>query len=128
MSSLKASLSSHNLDYNFAARITHEKKGSGSEIALLGNPHVYRHERHKTGFPMKILITLPPIRHFINVLRFMLAASHPKHSFLSPDEASNPNYDDRMKGKTPEEYYFLASLYLFYLIYPEYKMILLQKI
>ena len=102
-----ASLSSHNLDYNFAARITHEKKGSGSEIALLGNPHVYRHERHKTGFPMKILITLPPIRHFISVLRFMLAASHPKHSFLSPDEASNPNYDDRMKGKTPEEVDFL---------------------
>ena len=101
------SLSSHNLDYNFAARIAHEKKGSSSEIALLGNPHVYRHGRHKTGFPMKILITLPPIRHFLGVLRFLLAASHPEFSFLSPKEASNPNYDDRMKGKTPEEIDFL---------------------
>jgi len=100
-------LTSHNLDYNFASRITHEKKGVNSEVALLGNPHIYRHGRHKTGFPMKILITLPPIRHLIGVLRFLLAASHPKHSFLTPEEAANPNYDDRLKGKDPEQVDFL---------------------
>ena len=102
-----ASLSSHNLDYNFADRIAHEKKDSDSEIALIGNPHVYRHKRHKTGFPMKILINLPPIRHFIAVLRYLIAYSHPKYSFLSQEEASNPNYDERLKNKTPQEADFL---------------------
>ena len=46
------SLSSHNLDYNFASRIKHEQTGKDSELNLLGNSHVYRHGRHKTGFPM----------------------------------------------------------------------------
>ena len=101
------SLSSHNLDYNFASRIKHEQSATGSELSLLGNPHIYRHGRHKTGFPMKILITLPPIRNLIGVLRFMLAASHPNFSFLKPEEASNPNYEERIKGKTPEEVDFL---------------------
>lgn len=101
------SLTSHNLDYNFADRIAHEKKESDSKISLLGNPHIYRHERHKTGFPMKILITLPPIRGLIGVLRFLVAASHSAVSFLSPEEASNPNYNERLKGKSPDEVDFL---------------------
>lgn len=100
-------LTSHNLDYNFASRIKHEQSGTNSEINLLGNAHIYRHGRHKTGFPMKILITLPPIRHLIGVLRFLLAASHPNYSFLTPEQASNPDYLDRIKGKTPEEVDFL---------------------
>ena len=100
-------LSSHNLDYNFASRIKHEQSATGSEISLLGNAHIYRHERHKTGFPMKILITLPPIRHLIGVMRFLLAASHPNYSYLKPEEAANPNYEDRLKGKMPEEVDFL---------------------
>lgn len=101
------SLTSHNLDYNFAKRIAHEQKGSSTEVALLGNPHIYRHGRHKTGFPMKILITLPPIRGFIGILRFLIAASHPKVSFLTPKEASNPNYEDRLKDKNPMDVDFL---------------------
>ena len=101
------SLSSHNLDYNFASRIRHEQSGKDSELNLLGNSHVYRHGRHKTGFPMKILVNLPPIRNLIGVLRFMLAASHPDFSFLSPEDAANPIYDDRLKGKDPKEVDFL---------------------
>ena len=101
------SLSSHNLDYNFASRIKHEQSGKDSELNLLGNSHIYRHGRHKTGFPMKILVTLPPIRNIIGVLRFMLAASHPNYSFLTPEDAANPNYDDRLKGKDPNEIDFL---------------------
>ena len=101
------SLTSHNLDYNFASRISHEQKGTGSEISLLGNSHVYRHGRHKTGFPMKILISLPPVRHLIGVLRFLVAASHPEYSYLTPEEAANPNYNDRLKGKVPKEVDFL---------------------
>ena len=101
------SLSSHNLDYNFASRIKHEQTGKDSELNLLGNSHVYRHGRHKTGFPMKILVNLPPIRNLIGVLRFMLAASHPDFSFLSPEDAANPRYDDRLKGKDPNKVDFL---------------------
>ena len=100
-------LTSHNLDYNFSSRIKHEQSGSSSEISLLGNAHIYRHGRHKSGFPMKILITLPPIRHLIGVMRFLLAASHPNFSFLKPEEAANPNYDERLSGKTPEEVDFI---------------------
>ena len=106
------SLTSHSLDYNFASRIKHEQSGKGSEISLLGNAHIYRHYRHKTGFPMKILITMPPIRHLVGILRFLLAASHPNYSFLKPEEATNPNYKDRLKGKTPEEVDFLR-LFIF---------------
>ena len=101
------SLSSHNLDYNFASRIKHEQSGKGSELSLLGNSHIYRHKRHKTGYPMKVLIELPPIRHLIGMLRFLLAASHPNYSFLTHEDASNPNYDERLKGKNPEEVDFL---------------------
>lgn len=101
------SLTSHNLDYNFASRISHEQKGSGSEISLLGNSHIYRHGRHKTGFPMKILISLPPIRHLIGVLRFLVAASHSEYSYLTPEDAANPNYNERLKGKEPKEVDFL---------------------
>ena len=100
-------LSSHNLDYRFAEQIRNEQKGMVKEISLLENPHIYRHHRHKTGFPMKILITLPPIRHLIGVLRFLLAGSHPNFSFLTAADASNPNYDDRIKGKDPKEVDFL---------------------
>ena len=101
------SLTSHNLDYNFASRIKHEQSGTESEISLLGNAHIYRHGRHKTGFPMKILMTLPPIRHLIGVLRFLLAASHSDRAFLTPEEASNPNYDERISEKSPKEVDFL---------------------
>jgi hypothetical protein len=101
------SLTSHNLDYNFASRISHEQKGTGSEISLLGNSHIYRHGRHKTGFPMKILISLPPVRHLIGVLRFLVAASHPEYSYLTPEDAANPDYNDRLKGKDPKEVDFL---------------------
>ena len=97
------SLSSHNLDYNFSSRIKHEQSGKGSELSLLGNSHIYRHGRHKTGFPMKILIELPPIKHLIGMLRFLLAASHPNYSFLTPEDAENPNYYERLKGKDPNE-------------------------
>lgn len=101
-------LTSHDLDYNFASRIKHEQSGTDSEISLLGNPHIYRHGRHKSGFPMKILITLPPIRHLIGVLRFLVAASHPNHSFLKPEDAANPNYNERLSGKSPEDVDFLS--------------------
>jgi len=101
------SLTSHNLDYNFASRIKHEQSKKKSEITLPGNAHIYRHGRHKTGFPMKILITLPPIRHLIGVLRFLLAASHPDNAFLKPEEASNPDYNERISGKLPEDVDFL---------------------
>ena len=101
------SLSSHNLDYNFSSRIKHEQSEKDSELSLLGNPHIYRHGRHKTGFPMKILIELPPIRLLIGMLRFLLAASHPNYSFLTPEDAANPNYEERLKGKKPEEVDFL---------------------
>lgn len=101
------SLSSHNLDYNFASRIKHEQSATGSELSILGNEHIYRHSRHKTGFPMKILITLPPIKHLIAVLRYLVAGSHPNYSFLKPEEAMNPNYDERIKNKKPEEVDFL---------------------
>ena len=101
-------LSSHNLDYNFASRIKHEQSEKNSLITLQGNKHIYRHGRHKGGFPMKILITLPPIRHLIGVQRFLIAASHPEVSFLSQEDASNPNYIDRLKNKTPEEIDFLS--------------------
>ena len=103
-----AVLSSHNLDYNFASKIKHQQLGTDSEISLLGNPHIYRHGRHKTGFPMKILIELPPIRHLIGVLRFLLAASHPNYSFLTPEDAANPNYEKRIEGKDPSEVDFLS--------------------
>ena len=105
-----ASLSSHNLDYNFASRIKHEQSGTGSKLTLPGNSHIYRHQRHKTGYPMKILVTLPPIRNLIGVLRFLLAASHPNFSYLSPEDAANPNYEDRLKGKDPNEVDFLKIL------------------
>ena len=101
-------LSSHNLDYNFASRIKHEQSEKESLITLQGNKHIYRHGRHKGGFPMKILITLPPIRHLIGMLRYLIAASHPKVSFLSQEDASNPNYIERIKNKTPEEIDFLS--------------------
>jgi len=101
------SLSSHNLDYNFASRIKHEQSATGSELSILGNQHIYRHYRHKTGFPMKILISLPPIKHLIGVLRYLVAGSHPNYSFLKPEEAMNPNYDERIKNKKPEEVDFL---------------------
>ena len=101
-------LTSHDLDYNFASRIKHEQSGTDSEISLLGNPHIYRHGRHKSGFPMKILISLPPIRHLIGVLRFLVAASHPNHSFLKPEDAANPNYNERLSGKSPEDVDFLS--------------------
>lgn len=101
------SLTSHNLDYNFAKRIKHEQEGASEEISLLGNIHIYRHGRHKTGFPMKILITLPPIRNLIGMLRFLLVASHPNYSFLTYEDAINPNYDERIKGKDPKEVDFL---------------------
>ena len=100
-------LTSHNLDYNFSSRIEHEQKDSNSELTLQGNSHIYRHGRHKTGFPMKILITLPPIRHLIGMLRFLLAASHPKSSFLTIADALNPNYEERIKDKDPKEVDFL---------------------
>jgi hypothetical protein len=87
------SLTSHNLDYNFASRISHEQKGAGSEISLLGNSHIYRHGGHKREFPMKILISLPPVGHLIGVLRFLVAASHPEYSYLTPEDAANPNYN-----------------------------------
>jgi len=102
-----SSLTSHNLDYNFASRIKHEQSEKKSEITLPGNAHIYRHGRHKTGFPMKILITLPPIRHLIGLLRFLIAASHPDYAFLKPEEASNPDYNERIKGKNPEDVDFL---------------------
>jgi len=41
------------------------------------------------------------------VLRFLLAASHLNYSFLTPEQVSNPDYLDRIKGKTPEEVDFL---------------------
>ena len=100
-------LTSHNLDYNFSSRIEHEQKDSNSELTLQGNSHIYRHGRHKTGFPMKILITLPPIRHLIGMLRFLLAASHPKSSFLTIADALNPNYEERINDKDPKEVDFL---------------------
>ena len=101
------SLTSHNLDYNFASRIKHEQSETKSKITLLGNAHIYRHGRHKTGFPMKILITLPPIRHLIGMLRFLLAASHPNSAFLKREEATNPNYEERISGKLPKDVDFL---------------------
>lgn len=56
---------------------------------------------------MKILIDLPPIRHLIGILRFLLAASHPKYSFLTPEDAASPDYGERLKGKNPEKVDFL---------------------
>ena len=56
---------------------------------------------------MKILITLPPIRHLIGRLRFSLAASHPKSSFFTIADALNPNYEERIKNKDPKEVDFL---------------------
>jgi len=56
---------------------------------------------------MKILITLPPIRNLIGLMRFLLVASHPNFSFLTYKEAINPNYDDRIKDKDPKEVDFL---------------------
>ena len=56
---------------------------------------------------MKVLITLPPIKHLIAVLRYLVAGSHPNYSFLKPEEAMNPNYDERIKNKKPEEVDFL---------------------
>lgn len=102
-----SSLTSHNLDYNFSSRIKHEQSGVESKLTLDGSPHIYRHGRHKTGFPMKILITLPPIRLLIGILRYLLAASHPSLSFLTPTDAENPNYDERIKGKNPDEIDYL---------------------
>jgi len=52
---------------------------------------------------MKILITLPPIRNLIGMLRFLLVASHPNYSFLTYEDAINPNYDERIKGKDPKK-------------------------
>lgn len=99
-------LSSHNLDYNFAERIDSEKKGLVG-YKVCGNKHVYRHERHKTGFPMKILLSLPPIRNLIGVLRFMVAATHPKQAFLKPQEVIEPDYHKRIMSKAVEEIDFL---------------------
>ena len=56
---------------------------------------------------MKIIITLPPIRNLIGMLRFLLVASHPNYSFLTYEDAINPNYDERIKGKDPKEVDFL---------------------
>ena len=101
------SLTSHNLDFNFASKISHEQKETNSIISLPGNSHIYRHGRHKTGFPMKILITLPPIKPIIVVLRNLVAASHSNYSFLTPEDAANTNYDERIKEKDPKEIDFL---------------------
>ena len=101
------SLSSHNLDYNFASRISHEQNESNSIISLPGNSHVYRHGRHKTGFPMKILITLPPIEPLIWVLRNLVAASHTNYSHLTPEDARKGDFNDRIRNKDPKQVDFL---------------------
>ena len=101
------SLSSHNLDYNFASKIKLQQSEKETEVSLIGNPFIYRHERHKTGYPMKVLVDLPPINQLINVLRYLVAGSHTNLSHLSHEDAFNPSYDERIKGKDPKEVDFL---------------------
>jgi hypothetical protein len=74
-------LSSKNLDYDFSKRIEAMQKGYHDEV-IFGNPHVYLHRRHKTQYPMNVLISLPPILSIIGFLRQTISLTHPSISFM----------------------------------------------
>jgi len=79
-------LTSKNLDYDFSRKIEALQKGYHDEV-IFGNPHVYLHRRHKTKYPMNILISLPPIEKLISFLRQTVSLTHPSISYMkSKDE------------------------------------------
>ncbi|MDB2695535.1 Arm DNA-binding domain-containing protein [Flavobacteriaceae bacterium] len=97
-------ISSKNLDYNFTARIMAElEQTEGNELSIRGNPYLYRHQRHKTEIPMKIMLNMPPISRIISVLRFLVSASHSKDAFQKQDESLMSSYEDRIRAKDPDK-------------------------
>lgn len=75
-------LTSKNLDYDFSRKIEALQKGYHDEV-IFGNPHVYLHRRHKTKYPMNILISLPPIQKLISFLRQTVSLTHPSISYMN---------------------------------------------
>ena len=97
-------ISVKNLDYDFKSRIAAElEKSNGGTVSIEGNPFIYRHSRHKTDVPMNIMLNMPPIRKLIQVMRYMVSASHPKDAYQSQDESKMDNYSDRIKTRPTEE-------------------------
>ena len=74
-------LTSNNLDYDFMRQIEAYQKGYHDEV-ILGNPHIYKHRRHKSQYPMNIFISLPPIRNIISFLRQTVSVTHPSIAYI----------------------------------------------
>mgnify|MGYP000858254805 CR=1 FL=1 len=97
-------ISVKNLDYDFKSRIEAElEKSNGGKVSIEGNPFIYRHARHKTDVPMNIMLNMPPIRKLIQVMRYMVSASHPKDAFQTREESKMDNKTDRIKARPVEE-------------------------
>lgn len=75
-------LTSYNLDYDFMRQIEAYQKGYSDEV-ILGNPHIYKHRRHKSQYPMNIFISLPPIRNIISFLRQTVSLTKPSIAFMN---------------------------------------------
>ena len=98
-------LSSKNLDYDFSRRIEAMQKGYHDEI-IFGNPNVYLHRRHKTEYPMNVLISLPPILNLITFLRQTISLTHPSISFMDLNDG-HIKFEDWIKNEHRDEIDFL---------------------
>jgi hypothetical protein len=94
-----SALSSKYLAYSYKSKIDIEKKGGIGHVSLGGNRHLYQYYRQKTDYPMLIFITIPPVSGLIHTLRYLVSFTHPEVSYLSKDEASEPDYDELIKMK-----------------------------
>ncbi|MDC3341351.1 Arm DNA-binding domain-containing protein [Flavobacteriaceae bacterium] len=97
-------LTSHDLDYDFDREIDSIKKGYHDE-KIIGRKLVYMHRRHKGQYPMNMLL-IPPIMQLINVLRKLVAITHPHISFSEVPDFFNTRID-LIKLKPKEEIDFL---------------------
>ena len=101
-------LTSKNLDIDFSKKIEALQKGYHDEV-IFGNPHVYLHRRHKTKYPMNILISLPPIQNLISFLRQTVSLTHPSISYMNLQDG-HLTIDSWIKNTEKDEVDFLKIL------------------
>jgi len=102
-------LTSRDLDYDFEREIDSIKKGYHDD-KILGRELVYMHRRHKGQMPMNMLM-IPPIHQLINILRKLVAITHPNISFsVFPDFLNTRTELIKMKQKEEIDFLKIFSI------------------